>query len=245
MIAEMTTSFKKADFSETIRAMDRLFGGSTYSLKSLFRDEQRKIVTSILETTLVDVESLLRQIYENNAPLLRFLADLTVPLPKALKASAEFSVNINLRHALESDLDMERISGLLAEAKETGVALDGPGLGFTMEKNLARIMEELWSDPDDAVTLVMVLDAVHVVRILPFEVNLWGLQNDYYELHQSTFPKMKERADGGDANGRAWIQAFRELGDQLNVKIDILSEVKSFLLEVREDLFQKRSRNRL
>ncbi len=37
-------SFAGAYFPEIIRLMDKHFGAATYSLRSLFRDEQRKVM---------------------------------------------------------------------------------------------------------------------------------------------------------------------------------------------------------
>ena len=52
---EVTAAFSKADFAETFRLLDKHFGTSTYSLKSLFRDERRKVLGRILESTRQDV----------------------------------------------------------------------------------------------------------------------------------------------------------------------------------------------
>ena len=41
--------------------MDRRFGESNYSLRSLFRDEQRKVLEQILTASLGEAEALYRQ----------------------------------------------------------------------------------------------------------------------------------------------------------------------------------------
>ncbi|MBV9080162.1 MAG: DUF3536 domain-containing protein [Elusimicrobia bacterium] len=219
MIDELTSAFKKADFTETIRAMDRHFGLSTYTLKSLFKDEQRKILNSILESTLSDAEQVLRQIYENNGPLMRFLADLMVPMPKALLAAAEFSLNLSLREALQADeLDKERILMLVGEARELRIPLDTAGLGFAVQKNLTRMMEQLWADPEDVELLSQMENAIQLVKQLPFEVNLWYVQNNYYELVQRVYPEQKIKAEAGEEPAAAWIKPFLALGEKLDVK---------------------------
>lgn len=221
MLDEMTAAFKRADFTETIRSMDRHFGTSTYSLKSLFRDEQRKIVSSILETTLVDAEGVLRQIYENNAPLMRFLADLSAPLPKALQAAAEFTLNVNLRHALEAEeMDLEKIGVLMAEAKEARVTLDAPGLAYALQKNFSRVIEQIWSDPEDTALFSSLDEMVALVKSLPFVVDLWNVQNNFYEFTQRLYPQMREQASAGDASAQAWLKPFLSVGEKLQVKVE-------------------------
>ena len=43
---ELCEPFMRADFPEAVRVLDRHFGDSTYSLRSIFHDEQRKSSTS-------------------------------------------------------------------------------------------------------------------------------------------------------------------------------------------------------
>ncbi len=62
----------RADFPSVIRAFDGYFPGTSYSIRSLFRDEQRRIVNVILQSTLSDVEGSLASIYENQSSLLHF-----------------------------------------------------------------------------------------------------------------------------------------------------------------------------
>jgi hypothetical protein len=74
-----------------------------YSLTSLFRDEQRRIVQLILNSTLWDIESSLTTIYEDHASLLHYLSQAGLPKPPALTLAAGFAINAGLRRALESD----------------------------------------------------------------------------------------------------------------------------------------------
>jgi len=48
LVKELAEVFARADFAELVRVIDRGFGESTYSLRSLFRDEQRKVLRQIL-----------------------------------------------------------------------------------------------------------------------------------------------------------------------------------------------------
>src|SRR5690606_5026796 len=47
MSSVLKESFSRGDFAETIRRMDRHFGRSSFSLRSLFKDEQRRILNEI------------------------------------------------------------------------------------------------------------------------------------------------------------------------------------------------------
>ena len=43
MVQEMAGGFVTANFAETIRILDKNFGASVYTIKSLYPDEQRRI----------------------------------------------------------------------------------------------------------------------------------------------------------------------------------------------------------
>jgi alpha-amylase/alpha-mannosidase (GH57 family) len=219
LIREATEPFMRADFAEVIRLMDRRFGNSNYSLRSLFRDEQRKLLDQILSSSLGEAEVLYRQIYEHRAPMMRFLTNLRIPLPKAFYAAAEFVLNSNLRRALEQEeVDAERLHMLLETAKLEGVSLDVATLEFALRKNLERMAERFVADP--AVDLLQQLDrAASLLRDLPFNVDLWKVQNAYYRLLEESYPNMQQRSEQGDEPAQAWTHAFRAVGKKLGIKV--------------------------
>src|SRR4029450_8769534 len=154
LVQELTEAFTKADFSEAIRLLDRHFGESTYSLKSLFRDEQRKVLNLMLESSLAEAETVYRHLYEQEVPLMRFLPDLAMPLPKAFGMAADFFLNTNRRRALaQEELDLNRIMTLLEEAATGQITLDTADLGYALEQTLQHIMGRLAADPTDLAAL--------------------------------------------------------------------------------------------
>ena len=69
----MSDAVRRANIPEAIRLIDQFFGGIPYSLTSLFADEQHRILRTILDRTLSEMETSLRSIYEDHASLHRFL----------------------------------------------------------------------------------------------------------------------------------------------------------------------------
>jgi alpha-amylase/alpha-mannosidase (GH57 family) len=214
---EARAALERGDFAEVIRALDRHFGGASYSLKTLFRDQQRRIVSRVLESTLEEVETRLRLIYEQHAPLLRFLGDLGMPAPPALQSAAEFAVNTSLRRAFEErPLDLEKIRALLDAARLERLALDTSGLAFVLGKGVEELARELAEEPQSLERLEALLSALQLVDELPFELNLWTVQNLFWELANGVYPEFRSRTD---AAAREWTERFRELGDKLSVRV--------------------------
>ncbi|WXJ82615.1 hypothetical protein MHLNE_19860 [Moorella humiferrea] len=219
MVRELTAAFDRADFNEVIRLIDQHFEGTTYTLRQLFRDKQRVVLDIILESTLAEVAEDYRRIYDVHAPLMRFLKDLNIPQPRALQAAAEFVLNTSLRQAFARDeLDLDHIKALLNEAEMSGVSLDGEVLGYVLERNLKEMAEKLLAHPDDRTFIEHLNGVIGLVRSLPFEVNLWQVQNAYYRLVQSVYPAYREKGRRGNEEANTWLDLFNSLGDKLKVR---------------------------
>lgn len=220
MVQDVTQAFSKAEYPEVIRQLDKHFGVSTYSLRNLFRDEQRRVLNLILESTLVEVEALYRNIHTMRYPLMRFLTDLGNPLPKAFYAVAEFIMNTDLRKALSTEtLDTERVRNILDVAKDWNISLDTEGLGYLFKQTLEEIMNTYIADPENVTSLQNVANAVKLVHSLPFEVDLWRVQNSYYGMLWTDYPRLQQKAKEGDETAKEWITSFVFLGDHLSIQI--------------------------
>ncbi|MEZ0227499.1 MAG: DUF3536 domain-containing protein [Planctomycetota bacterium] len=208
MVRDVTEAFQRADIPEVIRRLDKDFLELTYSLRSLFREEQRKILRSVLASTLADAEAVYRQLYEHNAPLLRFLIDLEIPLPKPFLEAAGLVLNAHLRRAFEArPVDIARIKTLLDEAARARVTLDKDGLSFTLEATIESLFEDLAKAPGDEKLIATLKEILEIHRKLPFDVNLWRVQNVYWDLLRRAEPDVKRNADFIQLGGALGIRA--------------------------------------
>jgi (1->4)-alpha-D-glucan 1-alpha-D-glucosylmutase len=221
---ELTQAFERADFPQILRLLDRGFGETTYSLKSLFRDEQRKVVEQVLQSRRAEAEAAYRKLYEDNLPTMRFLADIAIPLPQALRVAAEFIIRNDLHWALrDDDPDLQAIRTLLDEAARWRVQLDAAGLDFQLKVTLARMADRFRAQPADLPTLLSLEQVVNLALAMPFEVDLWAPQNVYFHLLQTIVPELEQRARG-DADSQAWLQHFLGLGERLRIQVGDLKK---------------------
>lgn len=217
MLKELTKVFSKGEFAETIRYLDRSFGTSTYSLKQLFRDEQRKIIDMIMETASSRAELLYRQFYEPHVPMMNFLSDIRVPLPRALQTAIEFVLNTSLKRELQQDdVDFVMVRNLMEYARQWNVNLDRVGLGHAYTGTLNREARQFAENPHDLEQLRKFREYGDLLKDLPFETNLWKPQNTYYESLQTIYPLYKESPD---ETAQEWVQEFETLGDRLWIEI--------------------------
>ena len=220
MLQELTQTFSTADFPAVIRLLDKHFGISTYSIKDLFLDEQRKVLDNILESALSDIEAAYYQVYEHYYPPMRFLSELGNPIPKSFQSAAEFILNSGLRKAISADtLDLERIRSLLDETQTWEVELDTEGLSYLLQRTLERMMARLVTTPDDIDFLMGLLAAAEMLHMLPFPVDLWEVQNLYHEMLKSIYPEFQTRAQQGDKSAQECLNQFASLGQQLSMRV--------------------------
>jgi hypothetical protein len=221
MVAEVNEAFSWTDFPEAIRRIDQHFGDSTYSLRSLFRDEQRKVLDQIMERTLEEVWSAYGRLYSHNVPLMRFHRELGVPLPRPFLSTAEIVLNRNLLEAFQApELDLQLIRSLLEEACLLEICLEGAGLEYALRKGIERLAERFRQHPLDVEYLEQLKDAVNLETELPFAVNLWRVQNIYYEMLTSVYPQQCLQSDQGPGEARNWVEHFTGLGQRLSIKVD-------------------------
>ncbi len=210
------TAVRRADVPELIRLIDRFFGGTLYSLTSLFADEQHRILTSILNQTLEQVENSLIRIYEEHATLLHFLGENNVPPPPALALTATFAINASLRHALEAETyDPAEVTRLLRRAEIDNVTLDAPLLSFTADKRMKRAMVrlEVNADSQNLAVLYETLAIAESLQSLTLDVNLWQAQNIWND--------MLRRSDS-QFWSREWREVFLKLGTTMNIAVEEL-----------------------
>jgi len=221
-IAQLTAAFEKSDLSTFFRIVDKNFGVETYSLKTLFHDEQRKILDLVLGSTLDEAEAAYRQIYEEHAPLLRFLSDINMPLPKPFYNAAEFSLNVSLKKAIEAEEpDVPKIVSLIDEAKRIGVQLDREGLGFSLTNTVNRMTEKFQFYESELPLLNQLDEILELTSTMPFPVDLWKAQNIFYDMMHQILPAFQSKAEAGDEKARTWIRHFTQLSEKLHVRISL------------------------
>jgi alpha-amylase/alpha-mannosidase (GH57 family) len=226
----LSAAFDEADFPATIRVLDEHFAGDAYSLRDLFRDEQRRLLDEVLEGTLIDVEATYRTIYRGRAPLLRFLASLDAKLPKALHSAAEVVLNAELQDAVSGGDEPARISALIDEAARFDVPIDVDGLQHAFAgavrhrtRQLRRALEDpelfhRFGEPEQRFSTV-VRGLTDQAEWLPFEADIAEAQNLCWRVICDHRPSLVTRAGAGDEVAVRWLQTIDEATERLGLAV--------------------------
>jgi hypothetical protein len=62
-------------------------------------------------------------------------------------------------------------------------------------------------------------EAATLLLHLPFYVDLWKVQNYYYEVLQRQHPQQLVAQRAGDEAAQQWIERFQSLGELLRIKL--------------------------
>ena len=200
-----------AEFHDFAPQFEQYFGSGLYSLKSLFHDERRRIISRIVDSKLADIDLLYRDVYEENTSLIGFLRELWMPLPPILRVSSEFVLNNEIRRCLESnELDLDRVRDLLETAHRQGISLDHT-LAATFQRRLQTTVERWQKAPLKLEALSLLQPLVSLIRVAPLDVDLWTAQNSFYETMSSI------ACLSPDCYTPEWLREFQNLRDSLGI----------------------------
>jgi alpha-amylase/alpha-mannosidase (GH57 family) len=239
LAAEARKAFLLGNLPEVVRLMDRVLGASTYSLNSLFEDEQRRILKMLLGRTLDDVENGLREIYTQNTSLLHFLEEARMQQPAALRFVAQFVTTADLYQAIDRDpIPRDEVKSLVDHITAENLALDRVKLSYAATQRAKQALIHVQatsrmaiasqlSGPSQAsrnlppelqeeamVALERAIAVIESLRVLPIELNLWQAQNVWNQLWQ----EIKRATTQEDA----WMERFKYLGALMDLAVDEL-----------------------
>jgi Domain of unknown function (DUF3536) len=218
---EFVQALDRGGMADLVRLVEKNFGSGTYTLRLLFRDEQRKILGILLKEAMSEAQVLYRRFYQEHTQLVRYVTDSGVALPKRFQMAVDFTLNSDLLDAFSGDeVDVGRAREILEQVRRTGVALDTVTLEFALRQTIERSFHRFLADPVKPGLLARVDSNIDLVSELPFEVRLWETQNVHYNVMQDRAREIRERAQKGDGEARAWLDQFVALGAKLKIRVE-------------------------
>jgi alpha-amylase/alpha-mannosidase (GH57 family) len=220
MSRDVMKAFRSADMPEVLRLLDAHFGELKYSMRSLFRDEQQRVLELVVDSATTDAQEVSARLYNQHSPLLRYLATLDLPLPKPLKGLASFVLNTMLRAERSArELDPGRIRELMAEAEALKIDLHRVSHNFTLQRTVENATARWVDAPDRIARLHRVRVLADLARASPFDADLSHPQNEFYRLQLSALPVFRDIAAAGDEHAMQWCEEFRSLGEALRIRV--------------------------
>jgi alpha-amylase/alpha-mannosidase (GH57 family) len=224
MTAEISEAFESGAFADVVRLLDTHFGTYSYSLKDLFRDEQRMVLETLLKDTMESFEASYRRMYEDNRILMGFLKETGIPIPRGFYTAAEFILNLDLKRQIQAEFNSDSIGNILREVKHWKVSLNKADLEFSLKNSLDERMQKFTENPSDIEALEEMEKTIETALTMPLRHNFWMVQNLYYSMAKTVYPDFAQRVPK-DRDASLWVERFKSLGEKLNFNIEsVLSE---------------------
>ncbi len=213
---QLQEAYERGDSTEVMRIMTVNFGANSYSLWHLFKDEQRKILYQLLESTWKEIEASYRQIYEHNFTLMQLMHGMHMPLPKALANPAEYIINEDLRRTIHGDdFELDRLQDLVEEANRLSLNLDSEILQYEASHKICFMLCKLEANPESLALLKDVETKVAALKRVATQLNIQTAQNIFFDLSRKVYPTQKTLPEA-----REWVELFEQLGQHLGVKVN-------------------------
>jgi hypothetical protein len=217
---DLKAAFLKGDANEVMRLMNVVFGGNNYSLWHLFKDEQRRILYLLLQTTWLEIEASFRHIYEHNYAIMQAMRGMNMPLPKALAAPAEFIINEDLCKLIRDEqTNLDSLQVLADEASRFSLQLDKATIQYEAGRKIDRLMSALDESPTSIDLLEHIEATIKILLTIVTELDLHKPQNIFFEISKKTLPQMRQKAQAGDKPAQKWLEHFSDLAQYLGVII--------------------------
>ncbi len=218
--SELFRLFHAGDIEGTMRLLYRACARTIDSLDAVFRDDQRRIVLRLLDSTIADVLAAQRDLYERYSPLLRRLAPLQSPIPRTLLVAGELVLGADFLAAAEHvPPDIVAMRRLLAQADEQHLRIDRQAITFALGRSVETLAERLSNRPSDPFLYTELDQVIGFVMRAGFAIDLWRTQNLFYKLAHTVYPEVRLRADEGDAAAHSICLALQSLADRLRVRL--------------------------
>ncbi len=215
---EILASFNKGEINETILLMPKYFEKNTYSLKDVFRDDQIRILRSIVREAVEKATDLNEIIYRDNSALLHFMNEIRMPPPKPFRMAAEIVINAKIKQLLANqEIDVETLTKLIADSKTFNVQLELDQISLEASKKIVRELQNLLDATANVKKIEDIDKLITALLGLPLKLELWQAQNIAFDIVEKMYNPMKEKKDD---SAQAWVLAYQKLCRSIGIRLD-------------------------
>lgn len=215
---DLLASFEKGQINEIIVILSKNFGKNTYSLKDMFKDDQRYILDFILQNNLKKARELYNIIFRENSAMLRFMKENRLPPFQPFRAAAEIVLEHEIEQALaEENVDLEHLKNLIVNSKNYSIVLNSELLAYQASGRITVEFLKLSNAPQDIGKIKSITELIESVKQLPINLNLWQSQNIVFQIAENYYGQLKAQKDEASRN---WVKSFRQLCELIGIRLD-------------------------
>lgn len=209
--------YETGSLADVTALVSQEFPGETHRLDDLFLEEQRRIISIVLQERFEDYQRSLELLADQDEDLLPLLGKLHYPIPKAMRAAASVSLDRRLVQEiarLEVEGSLARLQHLVERGKLWGYQLEPEALGRAVARELRDVLSELNPLSDLPELTRRAGQLLNAAMFLGLTIDLWQIQNQLLDVYA-------ELAGAGPLNPPLQ-EAFAFLASRLNISKGLL-----------------------
>ena len=226
----MTETFINYPLTEIIRSLDKNFGTEYYTLKDIFIEERRKILTIMMQGKTKKFSGLYKDIYEDGKASVLNFKSLGLAPPDEFKIAARYVLGVDFNKQIEdyqksmNEHDLQEAIDIYNEAKWLGVSLDKKLANNVFTEKITDAMYDLAKNPEIH-RIETVLSLFKYVDALELHIDTSESQNTYFnKIHEILESVVSNIEDISSDYDRKFVLLLLELGNKLNINTDFYRE---------------------
>lgn len=225
MFDTLRQTFLNDSLAVLLTQMEEFFGRRKFSLRSLFKDEQRKVLDQILQEDLELAEDSYRKIFDRNYNLLTVLKKEKIPLPALMEKNIEMVINTRLRKYLEENVrSLVPLQSLLREIRKWKMPLQDEELRFNASRHLQFFMLLLKASPTDEALLRNLIAKLDHFEEMGLTLDLYKVQNSYFKAAGKLLDQLALGKKKGERE--TLMRLFGELGLRIRVNFEAMASLR-------------------
>ena len=228
----ISEAFLNMPLTETIRKIDEYYGREYFTLKDIFIDERRKILTQIMQEELSKFKNIYRELYAESRSSMQDLKNLNLAIPVELKIAAQYTLSQDFNSLVQEcieEIDETAIQGAI-EIKNQAAAINIELNKDKANKVFARkIMKEVFalSRNLEVHNAESVLELFDYAEKLDLKVNIAEAQNIYFAkiYHQLGVILESQKSAEDLKESRYFILLLLQIGLRLNINTAFYKEI--------------------
>ncbi|EKE04774.1 MAG: hypothetical protein ACD_20C00003G0001 [uncultured bacterium] len=224
---DLVNKYYSLPLTEIIRSLDDHFGREYFTLKDLFIDERRKIISILIKDQLQRFAKTYQGLYEEGKGPMIQLYELGLSVPSEFKIAAEYTLSRNFNDIIMNIEDigdpglLQEAFDINKEAKKLGVILDYKPAEEVYSLYVTEKVKVLADNMDvkQCETLINVLSLANKLGLRP---NLAQAQDLYFTL---IYNKASELIDSLKKSenlhmDKGFVATILNLGERLNYNVE-------------------------
>lgn len=225
MFDTLRQTFLNDSLASLLTQMEEFFGSRKFSLRSLFKDEQRKVLDQILQTDLELAEDSYQKIFDRNYNLLTVLKNEKIPLPALMEKNIELVINTRLRKYLENNVrSLVPLQSLLREVSKWKMPLQDEELRFDASRHLQFFMQVLKASPTDEELLRNLIAKLDHFEEMGLTLDLYKVQNIYFKAAGKLLDQLARQEENEER--KKLLPLFGTLGDRININFEAMCSLR-------------------